>query len=212
MRWLVVALAACTGGSNVVPTTVIHVDVTQTCEDPQDCTPYYGFGDCGYTLPVIEPDMVAVDATTGQKADEIYAIRQVQYTGLAGYTDDAIVPHLDDFFSYGQERGPVYDVYSGGVTLYFAGAFDGAVTDVQQNFLTAATANTLTFSMSFETNNQHAITVTEHHVIEATRPIEVHAHEPGPDEACCSVARPRDAGLVALALIFLRRRRRHPQR
>jgi hypothetical protein len=53
--------------------------------------------------------------------------------------------------------------------------------------------------------------IEEHHTIEDPRPVRVEVDAPGITDACCSAARPHDAGLLVFALVagLARRRRRY---
>lgn len=221
MRWrfilcslaacIVCSTAACTTETTVAPVTIVRVELAGAC-DNGGCAAYEDlYPLCGHDVEFIEPTTERVDAYA---SDDVTGIVQLQYVGPAvTAVADPDPPHIDHMlwsedpievvalFDYGSD-------YSA-VPLYRIDA-SGNVRDINAGLLEAASDRTLRFTYTAGDAQKNPLPelslVTEQHTIGAPRDITLDLQDPG---ACCSVARPRELGLILLALLFgVRRRRR----
>jgi hypothetical protein len=201
MRWLVLAmLVGC--GDNVpeVPTTIVTVQVTSSCSG-SNCLPVY-FEGCSTYFPLVDAKTTRLEATSSVEPP-LAALVQLQYAGdlvRGTYGDES--PHLDYTLAQ-RDHVDVYAALDPSITLYRVDA-NGVAVEVDAAHLDAMDGSTLRFVYPIDGVG----TVTETHVVAEPRLVAVDASTPGPLESCCSVGRPADAGLVALALLLIRRRRR----
>lgn len=200
-------LAGCTDAAEV-PTTVAHVHLTTTCTaQDQDCGFYYSdvfYTHCGtISSTAVTPTTREIEVTTSYDAENISGFVQLQYTNdpkPPGVDELGIVDHVltDD------ANADVYAAYD--YTLLYRITPSGEVVDIDTTKLSAASGNTLQFRYTVPD-----VSVQEDHVIDAPLPVRLETDAPGLEDACCSVGRPADAGVVGLVLAFgLRRRRRRP--
>ena len=197
-------LVGCTDAADVA-TTVAHVHVTATCST-EDCGLYSDvfYDSCGpISSAAITPATAAVTVLTGYDAAEIDGLVQVQYT------IDPMPPGADetartDQLLIGNQVADVYSVYD--YTLLYRITAAGEVIDIDTTKLSAAAGNTLQFRYTVAD-----LAVQEDHVIDAPMALRLVTDSPGLTDACCSVGRPADAGLVVLVLAFGLGRRRRPR-
>lgn len=207
MRYLLACLllTACTDAADVA-TTVAHIHIAATCSTG-DCSNatdviYDSCGPSGSTE--ITPTTRSVEVLTDYDAKDIAGYVQLQYTTdqpLAGAHD----PTYTDQVLRAGENADVYSAYD--YTLLYRITATGDVIDVDTTKLAAATGNELHFAYSGD-----GVSATEDHVIDAAVPVRVETDDPGIMDACCSVGRPQDGGLLILALLAGLRRRRRGQR
>jgi hypothetical protein len=193
--WALVLLAACTDAAEV-PTTVAHINVTQSCETA-DCQlyglPFYdSCGPMGSTA--ITAKTREVEVLTASDAEDITGYVQLQYANA----DEEV---FTDSVLTGGETIDVYAVY-GDAILYRLTA-DGEVKDIDTTLLTAAGDNTLQFKY-----DGYGISAQEDHVIDPVKPVRLETDDPGLTDACCSVGDWRQGGLVSIMILFGLRRRR----
>jgi hypothetical protein len=196
---VVSCVAGCTFGdddkpeSADVPTTVIHVSESGTCDGT--CELLVGLDWCSGYVPLVLPDTREAVVQTDLAVDDVAGIAQVQYDAIATDVEGA---HADYVMGAGQRAeihslyGPTYD--SG--WLFYRLDAAGGVTDIDTRHLVQASGNTLVFEYAG---------VREEHVIGAPQVVSVETQE------CvdCSAGRPVDLGVVvALVLIPWRRRRK----
>jgi hypothetical protein len=192
--WALVLLAGCTDAADV-PSTVAHINVTQSCETP-DCS-LYGFpvdscGPMGSTA--ITANTREVEVLTAYDAEDITGYVQLQYANA----DEEI---FNDSVLTRSETVDVYALY-GDAVLYRLTA-DGEVKDIDMTLLTSATDNALQFKYS-----AYGVAVQEDHVIDPVKPVRLETDDPGLTDACCSVGDWRQAGWLTVMILFGLRRRR----
>jgi hypothetical protein len=188
-------LAACTDAAEV-PSTVAHIDVSQSCTSP-DCTlyglPFYdSCGPMGSTA--ITADTREVEVLTASDAEDIAGYVQLQYANAdeSVYTDAVLT---------GGQTVDVYAVYGDSV-LYRLTA-DGEVKDIDTTLLTSATDNMLQFQYT-----AYGVSAQEDHVIDPVKPIRLKTDDPGLTDACCSVGDWRQGGWLTVMILFGLGRRR----
>ena len=219
MRWLFIvcslamcSLAACTTDSTVAPATIVRVDVAGAC-DSGGCYAYEAlYPHCGHDVGFIGPTTERVDTYA---SDDVTGIVQLQYVGPAvTAVPDPDPPHIDYVFASDDKPVEVIALFSytadySARLLYRIDA-NGNVSDIDTSLLESATDRTLRFAYTSPDVQKSPFPelalVTEQHTIGAPRDITLDLQDPG---ACCSVARPRELGLILLAFLFgVRRRRR----
>ena len=193
--WVLVVVAACTDAAEV-PSTVAHINVTESCETP-DCQ-LYGlpfYDSCG---PMGSTPITAktrdIEVLTAYDAEDITGYVQLQYANAEEevFTDSVLT---------GGETVDVYAVY-GDAILYRLTA-DGEVKDIDTTLLTSASDNTLQFKYA-----GYGVTAQEDHVIDPVKPIRLETNDPGLTDACCSVGDWRQGGWLTIMILFGLRRRR----
>ena len=194
-------LAACTDASDV-PATVARIHVSAGCVD-MACTlypPEVFYAHCGPSQePVIESNTDKVEITTNYDAAVIAGYVQLQYTSDQAPADTPMA-HVEEALTE-SATSHVYAGYTGDVLYQLTP--EGEVIELDMTKLVAASDNTLQFGYALD-----GISVIEDHTIEAPRTIRIETDDPGLMDACCSVGRPRELGLVVLVLGFALRSRR----
>jgi hypothetical protein len=192
-------LVACTDAADV-PTTLVHVHLTATC-DTEFCYADVFYPFCGPDASnAVTPETPTVEIYTDYDAEDIAAFVQLQYT-MDELPPGATTPaHVDQVIKSG-EYVDVYSAYDY-ERLYRIDS-DGGVVDIDTTKLTTASGNTLRFEYE-----AYGVVAQENHVIDAPIAVHVETDDPGIMDACCSVGRPRDGLLVGFALAFMLRRRR----
>lgn len=194
-------LLGCTDAADV-PTTVAHIQLSATCAT-EGCRPYPAmfYDSCGPSgSSAIDPSTREIEVLTSYDAEDIAGYVQLQYTTDQPPPGHHDVAYIDQVLRAG-ENVEVYAAYDDAM-LYRITA-DGAIEDVDTTRLTAAGDNLLQFQY-----DANGVSAQEDHVIDAPMPIRIETDDPGLMDACCSVGRPPEAGLVLLALAFGIRRRR----
>ena len=193
---LVAACAADEPPTASVPATVVHVDVSGTCDGV--CEAVYDQDWCSY-IPLLEPETRDVVVGSYWRPDELAALVQLQYLGTSaisavddpGQLDYTLAP--GDVVEVHSIFGPSYDQ----AWLFYRIDSQGHIVDIDTRHLIKASANTLQFDYGG---------LTEIHTIDKPRPLNVQTQDPC---VCCSAGRPLDLGVVfALVLLPLRRRRK----
>lgn len=205
MRTLALALllVGCTDAADV-PTTVAHIHLSATCTT-SDCTPYSElfYSSCGPSgSTAIDPTTREVEVLTADDAEDIAGYVQLQYTTEqvpSGHHGDVFI---DQVLADG-EKVDVYAAYD--YELLYRITAAGEIVDLDMSRLTAASDNMLQFQYTVGD-----MAAQEDHVIDAPRPLRVETDDPGLMDACCSVGRPQEAGLVLVTLgwVVIGRRRR----
>ncbi len=197
-------LVGCTDAADVA-TTVAHVHVTATCST-EDCGLYSDvfYDSCGpISSAAITPATDEVTVLTAYDAAEIEGLVQVQYTSDPQPPGVAEAARHDQLLIEDQDA-EVYSVYDYALLYRITAA--GEVIDIDTTKLSAAAGNTLQFRYTVAD-----LAVQEDHVIDAPMALRLVTDSPGLTDACCSVGRPADAGLVVLVLAFGLGRRRRPR-
>lgn len=204
MRYLLACLllAGCTDAADV-PTTVVHAHLSATC-GTADCSANTDvlYNDCGPAgSTAVTPTTRSVEVLTSYDAKDIAGYVQLQYA-IDQPPPGAATSEFQDYVLRGTDTGDVYSAYD--YELLYRITPAGEVTDIDMTKLVAATANELHFAYA-----ANGVSATEDHVIDAAMPVRVETNDPGIMDACCSVGRAQDGGLVFLAVFAgLRRRRR----
>jgi hypothetical protein len=203
MRTLALSLllVGCTDAADV-PATVAHIHLTATCTTA-DCTPYSElfYDSCGPSgSTAIEPTTHDVEVLTASDAEDIAGYVQLQYTTDQVPTGHHGEVYIDQVLGEG-EKVDVYAAYDYALLYRITAA--GEIVDIDMTRLTAASDNMLQFQYTVG-----EMAAQEDHVIDAPRPVRVETDDPGLMDACCSVGRPQEAGLVLVALGFVVMRRR----
>jgi hypothetical protein len=176
----------------------VTIDVSSSCSDAS-CPSAY-FESCSTYFPLVEAATERLDATSAVDPEHVTALVQLQYGGPAiesSYGPDH--PH-QDYTLARTDRVDVYPMFDADQVLYRIDA-NGAAVDLDTTRLVSSDGQTLEFTY------QAAGTIVETHVLAAPRLVAVEASSPGPLDACCSVGRPGDLGMVIGALVFVLRRR-----
>lgn len=194
-------LVGCTDTAEV-PATVAHIHVSASCAEPE-CSPIAEvfYGDCGPSgSTAITPATREVEVITNYDAENITGYVQMQYTSDQVPPGRPELVYLDQVLT-ADDDVEVYSAYEG--TQLYRLTATGDVLDIDTTKLTAANGNTLQFQYT-----AYGRSAQEDHVIDASMSLRIETDSPGIMDACCSVGRSRDAGLVLLVLAFVLRRRR----
>jgi hypothetical protein len=197
-------LASCGDDAAEVSATVVHVTVTSTCAEP--CYPgrTIEFDHCGGDFAVIEPGTREVSVVTALAPSEIGGLVQLQYAGDYFPDGHGFRPQHLDFSLAAGTHAEVRAAYDYDLVLYRL-TVTGEITDLDPTHLVEASERTLRFAYA----GPGVEAAAKEHVLDAPRRIVLTTSDPRSIwNACCAIGSPREAGLLALALLVPLARRR----